>query len=122
MIDLNQLVTNCEELPNETFNWGTLKWLCSSTLLPGAEQTVGLCQINPGQRNPLHYHPNCEEVLYMLSGTGKHSLDGEVVEVRPGSTIRIPAGVKHNLENTGASEISCLISFSSGNRETIFLE
>ncbi len=53
---------------------------------------------------------------------GRHSLDDETVELKPGSTIRIPAGVKHNLENTGSETITCLISFSSGARETVFLE
>jgi len=90
--------------------------------ITGAEQTLGICHINPGHRNPTRYHPNCEEVLYMLTGTGKHGLDGEVIELRLGSTIRIPAGVKHNLENTGSDAITCLISFSSGKRETVFLE
>ncbi len=122
MIDANQFVTNSDELQEETFDWGTLKWLCNDRLSPGAEQTLGICRIKPGRRNPLHYHPNCEEVLYMLTGTGRHSLDGKVVELRSGSTIRIPTGVKHNLENTGADVISCLISFSSGKRETVFLE
>jgi mannose-6-phosphate isomerase-like protein (cupin superfamily) len=44
------------------------------------------------------------------------------VDLRPGSTIRIPAGVRHNMENTGAEPIVCLIAFSSGTRETVFLE
>lgn len=45
MTDLNQLVTNDAELPNETFDWGTLKWLYSDALSPSAEQTLGICHI-----------------------------------------------------------------------------
>ena len=115
-------VTNRDELPDETFALGTLKWLCNDELLPGATQTVGICHILPGQRNPVHYHPNCEEVLYMLAGTGQHSFDDALLDLRPGSSIRIPAGVKHNLSNTGSETIVCLITFSSGSRETVFLE
>lgn len=116
------VVINSQELPSESFDWGTLQWLCNDEISRGAALTVGICRILPGQRNPMHFHPNCEEVLYMLAGTGQHSFDGEVVELRPGSIIRIPAGVKHNLMNTGSDTITCLIAFSSGRRETVFLE
>ncbi|MDX1945381.1 MAG: cupin domain-containing protein [Pirellulaceae bacterium] len=61
-------------------------------------------------------------MLYLLAGQGLHSLDGEWVELRPGSLIRIPAGVKHNLVNTGVTTLECLIAFSSGVRETVFFE
>ncbi len=121
MTDLKEMTTDIAKLSTESFEWGTLTWLCNAKLLPGAAQTVGLCHILPGRGNPVHYHPNCEEVLYMLAGTGRHSLDGETVEMRAGMTIRIPIGVKHNLTNCGSDQITCLISFSSGERETVFL-
>lgn len=120
--DLASLVTDSAQLPLEKSAWGTLQWLCSAKLSPGAAQTVGLAEIFPGQRNPVHYHPNCEEVLYMISGQGQHTFDGRVIELRAGMTIRIPAGVKHNLINTGQEPVKTLISFSSGDRKTVFLE
>jgi quercetin dioxygenase-like cupin family protein len=121
-MDVASLVTSAAELPSETFPWGALQWLCNAELQPGAAQTVGICRIHPGQRNPVHYHPNCEEVLYLLAGSGEHSLDGEVVVLKAGAVVRIPAGVRHNLANTGDEPIVCLICFSSGRRETVFLE
>lgn len=121
-MDAKSLVLGGELLACETFSWGTLKWLCNDQLQPGAAQTVGICHILPGQRNPVHYHPNCEEVLYMLAGSGVHSFDGQVVALKPESVVRIPAGVRHNLANTGTEPIVCLICFSSARRETVFLE
>ena len=120
--DFGDLVTNSDELPAEQFEWGVIQWLCNDRLSPGAAQTLGVCHIFPGKSNPLHYHPNCEELLYVLSGQGRHSLDDEVVELRSGMMIRVPAGVRHNLVNTGWQPLACLISFSSGKRETVFLE
>lgn len=117
-----QPITRRDDLPVETFDWGTLQWLCNGMLIPGATQTIGLCEIAPGKRNPVHYHPNCEEVLHMFSGTGRHRLDDDFVELRAGMTIRIPANVRHHLENTGTEPIECLIVFSSGDRQTVFLE
>ena len=122
MFDPVRFVTNRVTLPIETFEWGTLQWLCNAKLSERAEQTLGLCHILPGCQNPRHYHPNCEEVLHMLSGSGKHSFDDDVIALRPGMTIRIPVGVIHNMSNTGAEPIVCLISFNSGNRETVFLD
>ena len=57
--------------------------------------------------------------LYVLSGQGTQSYDGRTVELKPGMTIFIPAGVRHNLVNTGREPIRCLISFSSGDRQTV---
>lgn len=115
------LVTDSAQLPKEQSAWGSLQWVCNAKLSPGAAQTVGLAEILPGARNPVHFHPNCEEVLYMLSGHGQHTFDGHVVELKAGMTIRIPAGVKHNLINTGKEPIRTLVSFSSGDRKTVFL-
>jgi quercetin dioxygenase-like cupin family protein len=114
-------VAQAQELPVESFEWGTLQWLCHDALSPGAQQTLGVCHILPGSQNPVHYHPNCEEVLYMLAGQGEHSFDGEMIELRAGSTLRVPAGVRHNLRNTGSETIVCLVAFSSGRRETVFV-
>lgn len=122
MFDPRQFVSNSSQEPVETFDWGTLQWLCHGRLQRGAEMTCGICHIRPGCRNPRHYHPNCEEVLYMLSGRGQHSFEDDSIELAAGMTIRIPVGVTHNLTNTGTDEIVCLIAFNSGHRETVFLE
>ena len=122
MLNAETLVTLRDELPEQSFSWGALRWLSNGQLRPGAQQTVGICRIFAGQGNPLHYHPNCEEVLHVLAGRGRHSIDGEWIELRPGTTVRIPVGVKHNLINEGSETMECVIAFSSGDRQTVFLE
>jgi mannose-6-phosphate isomerase-like protein (cupin superfamily) len=116
------MVTDAAQLPVEQSAWGTLQWVCNERLMPGAAQTVGLATILPGKHNPVHYHPNCEEVLYVISGQGLHSYDGRTVPLKAGMTIRVPAKVKHNLVNTGTETLRTLVSFSSGDRKTVFLE
>lgn len=115
-------VTDAAQLPVEQSGWGTLQWVCNEKLMPGSAQTVGLATILPGKRNPVHYHPNCEEVLYVISGQGLHSYDGRTIPLKAGMTIRIPAKVKHNMVNTGTETLRTMISFSSGDRKTVFLE
>ena len=115
-------VTDTALLPVEKNPWGTLQWICNEKLMPGSAQTVGLATILPGKHNPVHFHPNCEEVLYVIAGQGLQSYDGRTILLKPGMTIRIPAGVKHNMVNTGTEPLRMLISFSSGDRKTVFLE
>lgn len=115
-------VTDAAQLPVEQSAWGTLQWVCNEKLMPGSEQTVGLATILPGKQNPVHYHPNCEEVLYVIAGQGLQSYDGRTILLKPGMTIRIPAKVKHNMVNTGTETLRTLISFSSGDRKTVFLD
>ena len=114
-------VTDAAQLSVEQNDWGTLQWLCNAKLMPGAEQTVGLATLLPGKQNPVHYHPNCEEVLYVISGQGLQSYDGRTILLKAGMTIRIPAKVKHNLANTSIEPLRTLVSFSSGDRQTVWV-
>jgi mannose-6-phosphate isomerase-like protein (cupin superfamily) len=115
-------VTDAADLPVEKSPWGTLQWVCNAKLSPGEAQTVGLAQVYPGKTNVLHYHPNCEEVLHVISGRGVQSVDGRAIELKAGMTVRIPAGAKHNLANPGIEPLLTLISFSAGDRQTVFLD
>jgi oxalate decarboxylase/phosphoglucose isomerase-like protein (cupin superfamily) len=116
------LLTHADAQPIQSFDWGTLQWLCNGEVLPGAAQTLGVCHLHPGKSNPLHYHPNCEEVLYVTQGHGKHLLDDQWVPVRPGSVVRIPIAMKHQLINDGPHTLMTIIVFSSADRQTVFLE
>ena len=99
--------------------WGKLVWYVSATVGNARELTVGRCVIKPGQENPRHQHPNCEEVLHVLDGRIAHTLGGSTVEMTNGDTIRIPAGVLHNARNLGDGDALLMISFSSGDRQTV---
>ena len=99
-------------------SWGNLAWLVDAKRMDGAEQAFGIVTIETGQRNPLHRHPNCEELLYVLQGTAEHVLGDEKVTLRPGDIIRIPRGVPHYAQAIGDGPVIAAISFSSGDRQT----
>jgi quercetin dioxygenase-like cupin family protein len=122
MSDLERFVVRASATRPETFDWGVLRWLMNGESMPDAQQTLGICRIEVGKRNPVHYHPNCEELLTMLAGVGRHRMDDDFIELHPGDTLRIPANVRHNLENIGPDPLQCVIAFSSSDRQTIFLE
>ena len=103
-------------------SWGQLSWLVEHTKMPEAEQTFGVVKIYPGKRNPLHLHPNCEELLYVVSGECDHKLGDEMFHLTPSTVIRIPRGLQHWAKCTSADPLVAIISFSSPDRLTETLE
>lgn len=103
----------------EEQEWGRLQWMVAGRLGNSTELTVGICLINPGQANPVHHHPNCDEVLHVLQGTIMHRVNDEVFPMAAGDTVSIPTGSVHNATNAGNDEAILMISFSSADRQTI---
>jgi quercetin dioxygenase-like cupin family protein len=97
----------------------TITWLFSGESAPDAAQTLGYVVIAPGEKNPLHAHPNCEEVLYLISGELDHSLDEAMYRLRPGDAIRVPAGVKHDARCVSAEPATMVVCYSVPNREIV---
>ncbi|HEX2186714.1 MAG TPA: cupin domain-containing protein [Chloroflexota bacterium] len=116
------IVATASPANTKTFDWGTISWLFTGESAPGAEQTLGYVIIQPGQKNPLHAHPNCEEVLYLLSGELEHSLDGAVYRLKPGDAIRVPAGAKHDARNVTDQPAAMVVCYSDPARQMVDYE
>lgn len=99
--------------------WGELTWYVSRELGNSDTMTVGQAVIKPGQQNPRHFHPNCDEVLHVVQGHIRHSMNDKTVEMRAGDTVSIPQGVKHNATNIGTEDAVLAISFSSADRQVV---
>ncbi|AJC83639.1 cupin 2 domain-containing protein (plasmid) [Rhizobium etli bv. phaseoli str. IE4803] len=99
--------------------WGELNWKITGDGTPGAEMTFGTCRINPGERNQLHSHPDCEEILYVISGNCEHKLGDALYRLEAGDAIRIPRNVRHCARALGTEPLFALIMFSSGTRTAI---
>ncbi|MDN3495505.1 cupin domain-containing protein [Planococcus sp. APC 4015] len=99
--------------------WGRLEWMVSGAQGNSDTLTIGKCFILPGQSNPVHHHPNCDEVLHVLKGLIRHRVGDEYVEMAPGDTISIPMGSVHNAENIGEDTCELLICFDTASREVV---
>jgi quercetin dioxygenase-like cupin family protein len=99
--------------------WGKITWYASGPLGNSETMTVGEAVIRPGQENPRHYHPNCDEILHVVRGRIVHSMGTRQVEMTAGDTVSIPMGVRHNARNIGTEDAVLAISFSSAHREVI---
>jgi len=114
-------VQHFDKVEQVKYPWGWIRWLMNSKLDPGAAQTFGVVEIAAGQRNSLHMHPNCEELLYVLSGSCKHRIGDKSVVLKPGDIARIPAGVAHRAIVLGNEPMRAVVSYSSGDRQVVDL-
>lgn len=112
-------LTRAAEIRVEPQTWGRLEWMVSGAIGNSDTLTVGKCFIRPGEHNPPHVHPNCDEVLHVVRGTIRHRVDDDYVEMGPGDTISIPTGSVHNAENVGEDEAEFVIVFSTSERQVV---
>lgn len=62
---------------------------------------VGVAEFPPGVGDEVHYWHNCEEVLYIMEGSGEVEIEGEKRTFKAGDAIFIPFRGKHRTVNTG---------------------
>lgn len=64
--------------------------------------------VEPGGRIPCHRHDQIEHEQFVLEGTMAIGLDSREIEVGPGDSVFIPAGVSHWYENRGPTAVRFL--------------
>jgi quercetin dioxygenase-like cupin family protein len=109
------------ERETETFDWGEIVWLDSHPLTGSTGLTVGEVTIAAGRANGAHYHPDCEEALYLLEGELRHTLGEEETRLEAGDCLHIPAEVVHAAESVGDRDAVAVIAYDTGDREAVFV-
>ncbi|HEY0864813.1 MAG TPA: cupin domain-containing protein [Lacunisphaera sp.] len=99
--------------------WGELRWYTSAEMGNSRTMTTGVARLKPGQSNPRHFHPNCDEILHVVSGRITHTMNEVSVEMSAGDTVSIPQGVLHNATNVGPGDAVLAISFSTAYRQAV---
>jgi len=83
----------------------TFKYLVNQDL--GAARVTQFIGVIPTGRAPMHHH-TYEEAIYVIEGEGcVHTEDGDA-RFKAGSSIYLPRGVRHSVENTGSANIRVL--------------
>src|SRR4051812_46844906 len=78
------------------------------------KQSLAEARLPPGACTTPHYHPQTEEIYYLLEGTGRMQIDEDVRDVQPGDAIAIPPGAVHTIENTGSGTLKFLCCCAPG--------
>jgi mannose-6-phosphate isomerase-like protein (cupin superfamily) len=83
----------------------TFKLMISRRL--GCQNMTQFVGVIPSGRAPMHHH-TYEEAIYILQGEGRVWIDDTATEFKAGTSIYLPRGVSHCLENTGTVDVRLL--------------
>ena len=86
----------------------------------GSASYLGRAVFLPGARSPVHQHPESEELVYVLSGSGTMTLGDATLAVEKGMAVRIPAGVPHSFTVGGEEPMEIVQVYSPGGPEQRF--
>ncbi len=90
-----------------------LRWVVGAKALRSEQCSACVIRVPPGDKvRPAHSHPNGDEVIYIIAGTGRVMVGGEVQAVKAGTTVLFPRGVVHMLHNTGGEEMKVVCFFA----------
>lgn len=90
-----------------------LSWLVAAGALDARHCSACMIRVAPGDKvRPAHAHPLGEEVIYIIRGSGRVLVAGEVSPVKAGSTVLFPKGAVHMLHNTGTEEMKVVCFFA----------
>ena len=90
-----------------------MRWLANQDSLQAKNLSVCVIRVMPGETvRPAHSHPNSEELIYIITGSGKVMIENEVGDVKSGSAILFEQGKVHMLKNTGDIEMKVICFFA----------
>lgn len=68
-----------------------------------------LLRMLPGHEFPKHFHPNADDVMYILKGCVIFTIGEKRVEAKQGDVIVVPEGVQHSATNATESDVEILV-------------
>jgi len=74
-------------------------------IFTGAKSQLVLMSLKPGEDIGEETHEHVEQILFNFSGTGQAILDGQESKFNPGDVVIVTPGTKHNLINTGDTDM-----------------
>jgi mannose-6-phosphate isomerase-like protein (cupin superfamily) len=85
-----------------------LKLIYPETGFDAMTLCLGVVEIDPGHHSPLHRH-RCEEVYYVVRGSGELESDGRRYALGPGCAVLNRPDVAHRVFNTGADVLQLVV-------------
>ena len=71
-----------------------------------AHLAITFVECDPASEQPMHSHPEAEQVYVIVSGNGLMRVDDEEQEVGAGALIFIPPGAKHAIRNASSKPLT----------------
>jgi mannose-6-phosphate isomerase-like protein (cupin superfamily) len=100
---------NLAELESFTTKDGSsIRELAGPAWTAARHQSLAEATVPPGGETAEHYHPQTEELYYVVGGAGRMRLGDDEDVVRAGDCVVIPPGTVHKLWNPGADPLVLL--------------
>lgn len=94
----------------------------ASTEETNGTMTIMEMTLPPGMGPPPHIH-KAAEAVYVLDGTLRYHIDGDVFEGGPGTFFHVPEGVTENFESpAGDKPTRVLVIYAPGGMDKFFAE
>ena len=82
-----------------------VQFLIDERTAGSTELVVGRTLLPPGARHDRHRHPNCDEFLIVMSGSGEIYTDDGREPAAAGDVVFTPAGHWHGFDNTSQEDV-----------------
>jgi quercetin dioxygenase-like cupin family protein len=90
-----------------------LRWIITKDTVNAKHCSMCMIEVAPGETvRPAHSHPNGEEVIYIIQGSGRVMIDGVVEPVKQGCAVLFPQGCIHMLQNSGSEQMKVACFFA----------
>lgn len=90
-----------------------MRWLLTPETTGNQRSSMCVIRVMPGQAvKPAHAHPDGDELVYIVHGTGRVMIDDVLSPVAEGSLIYFPQGSIHMLHNSGDTEMKAACFFT----------
>jgi quercetin dioxygenase-like cupin family protein len=97
-------------------DWGTMDWLADADTADGLGLSLARMTVLAGKTSPAHVHPNCNEVVHVLSGKIDQRLGDRWTPCAAGDTITVLAGTVHQTRCTSDTSATLMIAYSEDRR------
>jgi len=92
-------------MPPNTLEASERPWGRYQVLADEADHKVKRITVKPGERLSLQRHQHRAEHWFVVSGSGRVTLDAEQIDLSAGEAVDIPQQTKHRIENIGAENL-----------------
>jgi oxalate decarboxylase/phosphoglucose isomerase-like protein (cupin superfamily) len=107
-----------QDVATMVFDWGSIKWLVTPDTVTDATSSFGEVVINPEKGHERHVHPDADEVLYVIEGTGRQTVgDAPEFDIAAGDAIWVAKGSMHSTFNTGWKPLRLIATYTPGGEE-----
>ena len=101
--------------------WGKHWWLSQPDLTGADLLTLVRVTMRPGAGHQFHYHPELEEIIYIVDGVAEQWIDREKQRLKAGEIAFIPKGVVHAIHNRSRKPMTFLAILSPAASKGPFL-